>query len=607
MEYDNPAPDEPMTPDDLRKIGQKWLDRIKAAKKREKDWFQEAERAADAFVVKRDGSGRNYDFNILHSNIATIGPAIYNSMPIPDVRERFRVGNENPDTTAARQVAQVIERGILVQCDDGALDVELEDVTTDALLSGRGIVRLRFDADEGVDAMGVPTMVNERITFEAVSWRDYCEGPASRWSGVPWVAFRHCLPWEIVCEIQDPKLKELLAVGGDYETQPEADADTYIWEIWDKSKRSVLMLVDGTGEVLSMTDDPLGLSGFFPCTRPVQPITVAGSRVPVSPWSVYQKLADELETITKRIARILDGIKVRGLMAGNADNIQALAQAEENTLTAAPDMDGLVATQGLQNAVMWWPVETAIVVLRELYTAREATKQMIYEVTGISDIVRGQSDSSETLGAQEIKTQWGSLRIKKMQRDMERCAREVFLMTAELLVSKFSPDTLQRMSGIQLTPDAMTLIGKPLDDYRIDVETDSTVRADLTRRKGEMGQFLQGTAQFFSAMQPVVEQFPPMAEPASELFAAFGRQFNLGKQAEDALEKLVEMAREGAKAAEQSAGEPSFDEQITERETAVKEGELQLKERIAEVDALIKMNAQERDPDEERPEKRAES
>ena len=110
---DEDSPDEPLTADGLRKIGQKWLDRIRDADKREKEWFDQAEKATDAFTAKE--GGKVYDFNILHSNIATIGPAVYNSMPIPDVRERFRTGSSNPETAAARAVAQVIERAILVQ------------------------------------------------------------------------------------------------------------------------------------------------------------------------------------------------------------------------------------------------------------------------------------------------------------------------------------------------------------------------------------------------------------------------------------------------------------------------------------------------------------
>jgi hypothetical protein len=45
---------------------------------------------------------------------------------------------------------------------------------------------------------------------------------------------------------------------------------------------------------------------------------------------------------------------------------------------------------------------------------------MIYEVTGISDIVRGQGNAQETATAQEIKSQWGSLRIRKLQKQIER-------------------------------------------------------------------------------------------------------------------------------------------------------------------------------------------
>ena len=58
--------------------------------------------------------------------------------------------------------------------------------------------------------------------------------------------------------------------------------------------------------------------------------------------------------------------------------------------------------------------ETAAAVLNFLYQQREQSKQAIYEITGISDIVRGASHSSETATAQQIKTEWGSLRIKKI-------------------------------------------------------------------------------------------------------------------------------------------------------------------------------------------------
>lgn len=549
MPDDTAAPaDTGMSADELRKLGAKWMERIRSAEKREKVWFESAETAEKAYLADTDSkaSGKIYDFNILHSNIETMVPAVFNSAPVPDIRERFRTGPATPEAGTAMGLAQVIERAILVQVDDGALETEMEDLTTDALLAGRGPIRVRFDADEGMDAMGQPMVTNERLTYEAVSWRDYREGPAKRWRDVPWVAYQHCLPWEEVQRIQDPELKEKLAVGGTdaTDTEPDQDTDTHVWEIWCKATRKVYLIVRDSAEILSIMDDPMGLAWFFPSPKPVQPITVTGRRTPVSPFTIYKALAEELEMVTKRIKAVTSGLRVRGFIVGSAQDIEALSLEDDNVLIPVANMESFAATGGLDNAIAWWPVDKAIQVLRELYISRDQCKAMIYEVTGISDIVRGQGNAQETATAQEIKSQWGSLRIRKLQRQIERCARDIFVISAEIINSKFSPETLQRMTGIPMTPEIAAMLGQPLDSYRIDVESDSTVRADLSRRKGEMGEFLQGTAAFFSTMLPVVQASPEMAGPVAEIYASFSRQFSLGKQAEDALEAMAEMAKQ---------------------------------------------------------------
>jgi hypothetical protein len=219
-EYDQPEMLDPaMSKDDLARLGKKWLDRIRDSEKREKEWSDAAKAAEKAYMSgqQKTGEGKEYDFNILHANVETIAPSVFNSAPVPDIRERFRMGTETPETAAAMQVAEIIERAITVQADDGALETELEDLTQDALLAGRGVIRIRFDADQQeipqppaevfdettgqlmlVAQAPQVVMTGEKITFEAVSWRDYRQGPAKRWADVPWVAFRHFLPEEEV-------------------------------------------------------------------------------------------------------------------------------------------------------------------------------------------------------------------------------------------------------------------------------------------------------------------------------------------------------------------------------------------------------------------------
>ena len=602
-----------MTKDDLDRLGAKWVDRIKTAEKREEHWQKAAERAEAAFLVDVEGENAKHipDFNILHSNVETIVPAIYNSTPIPDIRPRH-----NRDDKTAKEASDIIEAVIITTIDDSRLDAEMEGVAQDSNMAGRGVIRVRFDADvEEIPAQTqiVPMMdeagqlieqeievsparsitTNETIYYENVSWTDYREGPAKRWRDVPWVAYRH----SISQDDKDRLESDDIAAAYAGETEPDADAKELefdVWEIWCKESRKVYFVIEDSARVLSIMDDPLKLTGFFPQPAPVQPITGTGRRTPVCPYAVYQKLAEELDTITVRIDGLVNGLKVRGIVATGAEVIEELASAGDNTLVTAGDLEGLMAMGGIEKAIAWWPIDKAVAVLRELYLAREQVKATIYEVTGISDIVRGASNSGETATAQQIKTQWGSMRIKKLQRLIERCVRDVFVISAEIVAQQFSVETLQKMSGIQASPEALQLLQKPLDHYRIDVESDSTVRADLTRSRGEMSEFLQGTASFFQTMQPVVQASPKVAGPVAALYSAFARQFALGREAEAALDQMVQLAQEASEAPDPAQAmmeaQRKIDEQIRQFEQNAKTQELQIKNMDMQIKGMDTMN-----------------
>jgi len=528
-----------------REVGNKWMDRIRAALTRDEDWSKVAAEAEAAYAVQSKGkfSGSVPDFNILHSNVETIVPAIYNSTPTPDIRERWPVKDKSPDQLQEalgdpaqmgqapapnapgappeqderdrpeNQVAQILERAIIVQIDDNALDEEIEASAQDAFLAGRGVVRIRLDADEKSqdlledETQEQVTVENERVLFEVVPWRDYVEGSARRFDALPWVAFRHWLDHDVV--------KDQYKDAIDSQTSPDQKAseldgddtgDIEVWEVWDKSDKSVSFIRASDGVVLEKVDDPMGLPDFFPHAKPVVPIKITSKRTPVCPYEVYRTQAKELDKVTKRINAILGGMKVKGGIAGAASDIAALADAGDNELVPIENVEGLVQTGGLEKAIIWWPIDKAVAVLQQLYVARDSIKQTIYEITGISDIVRGASNANETLGAQKMKTQWGSIRIKKMQNMVERQVRDLFVLTAQCISANFTIATLSKITGIDISPEAAQLLDAGLKQYRIDVESDSTIRADLSRQKGEMAEFLQGTG--FNLTNPFFGYFP---------------------------------------------------------------------------------------------------
>jgi hypothetical protein len=576
--------------------GTKWIDRIRAAGEREVEFTKQATRAEAIYMNSDKGADKKY-FNILHSNVETIVPAIYSATPKPDIRRRFNdsTGLTDPQDPMAQQglmmdkvyrdAASMIERAIIVQTDDGALDMEMEALAGASFTAGRGIIRVRLleedaasgEIDDDVTEDALSTAVNEeaesstevedeeadpealaekqntvqRIGFEAVSWRDFRQGPAKRWQDVPWVAFKHLIPEETIKEwSKDEGVKAQLRALPPATSDGEEDtsSDTAVWEVWCKSSKTVKFIRESDGVIFKTVKDPLGLTAFFPCARPIQPIERIGDLCPVCPYSIYEELAEELDLVTRRIRKIIAGIKVRGGAAAGdmIKGIKDIAGLGDNEIAEITGVEAFAQQGGLEKGITWWPIEKSIQALEALSVHRESIKATIYEVTGISDIVRGASNAQETARAQEIKSQWGSLRIQKMQRLMERCVREVFVMAAELIAEKFTPQTLTAITGIEYSAEIDAVFkSRVARVYRIDVETDSTIKSDMSKSKQEMAEFLNGTATYFQAMAPMAQQ--GMMDPAlmSEIYTSFARTFRLGKQAEDALEQAAAKAKQG--------------------------------------------------------------
>lgn len=621
---------------ELRAKGRKRIEAIEASRKSEDRFFTTAQRAEEIYANE---PGNNigpvsdlnwydsYDFNILFSNVETIVPAIINSPPAPDIRRRY-----NDTDPVAKDVAEILERAIRCQIDDSRLQVEMERMAQDGFLGGRGLIRLRYKSEEtekedeeiddearevgdgasdsGSGGSDYPdttagrdqgrggesyeggdseaSVTGERICFEAVSWRDFRRGPARRWEDVPWIAFRHCIPKDDLESFADGELYASQDLAEDRMGEDKG-LDIIVWEWWDKRTKEVWFIEENTGKVLKRVDDPLGLERFFPICDPVQPIEINGRLMPVTPFAIYEKLAAEVDIISMRIRLLTKAMKVKALYGGEAIDINNIVEGQDADLVPVTNSEMWAAQGGLDNMLSWWPVERFAVAIRELYAARDQAKNAIYEITGISDIIRGQGQASASATAENIKSQWGNLRIQKMQRMLERAARDLFVMMAEIIPTKFSAKTLQDMTGIQLIPTEQDMMpppppqptGDPQQDqqafgqyqqaieaqqqklahmeavnallteklqryYRIDVESDSTVRADLTRQKQEVAEFLQGAAAYFAAVGPLVMQGALPADLAMEVFAANSRMFNLGKSVEDAIDKATQMAKEKA-------------------------------------------------------------
>jgi len=379
-----------------------------------------------------------------------------------------------------------------------------------------------------------------------------------------------------------------------------------VWEIWCKETKKVYFIAPSfKDKPLKEADDPLGLSGFFPVPRPIYTLTTTDSLIPVSEYYLYKTLATELNNVTKRIIDILKGLRLRGIYDSRMSEIERLMDSGDNKMIPLDGASQYLDAGGLDRAIWMMPIDKYVGVVNQLYAYRQNLITSIYEITGISDVLRGSSVASETATAQSIKANYGSMRLQRRQREVQRYARDVIRLMAEVIAEQFSVDTLQKMTGLnfpteeekammqsqmqmqmqqfqmqaqqmqmqgqqpapppQPDPQMLERLEQPtweqiqqvarddlMREFKVDIETDSTVAANDAEQQQNITELLTGITSFLNGIGPAVESGAVPMETAKSLLMAAVRRFKLGTEVETAVDKIGDQPIQNP---EQQAGE----------------------------------------------------
>jgi hypothetical protein len=459
-----------------------------------------------------------------------------------------------PDQKDIDTAASVMQKALEIVVDDDTSHEAIKAAVKDLLLPGRGTCRVRWHPQmksqpiaealpppasplagpipgagpgAGIGDNGGPPMeevkVWETVSDEYVYWEDILYDPVRQFTDGSWVAFRHLFDEKsLLAEFEDSqelqalkaagKISEVLkwteesaakdVVGGGGALKTAGKLGNVIkkamaWEIWDRTSQKVIWFIrEVEGIVLRVDPDSLGLSGFFPVPKPLLAVTTTDSMLPRPYYDLYAKLAGDLDETSRRISALTEKIKVRGgYNAANRD-IAALLTAADGKMLPVAGVD--LINGGLQNHIWLVPIVEWVNCLKELYLAREQIKQAIYEVMGISDIMRGSSSPYETATAQRIKGTMGTNRLDAQKNVCANFARELLRMKAEIIAKNFDAQTLTRMTGEEVTPAIEAILR---DDFSrvcsIDIETDSTVSVDEQIEQ-------EGNAKIMMAMQGIM-------------------------------------------------------------------------------------------------------
>lgn len=572
----------------------RWLADIETARKREKSYRDEGKRIMSIYEGEKS---EEVPFNILYSNTAILSPALYGNLPRPLVQRRFK-----SDDALGKAASEASTRMLSFLLDTNSDKYEDFDSTTketvlDACLPGRGSMELCYEADivkVPVEGRAEPS---EQINYECVYtehsiWNRWVPGFAKKWQDVPWLSFELYFDKDEARkefgEVAD--LLKYVSEGEEDEgkkdsTEKQSDRKVArVFKVWDKKGRRLLFIASGQDDYLKEEEDPYELTGFFPVPRPLRLLPKSGNLLPSALYLLYENQAKELNKLTIRINKLIEMLKVRGVYDASITGIEQALKSEDGDLTASNEPTTMSREGGLEKHIWLMPIDKIAAVVQQLYLSREQCKRVIYEITGLSDIMRGATQASETLGAQELKSQYGSLRLKDMQKEVQRYARDAMRIMLEIAVRKFQPETWIKVTGLKFltdqqaaavaqavqqaqmqavvaqqsgqpapppdpaiaqamqTPKWSDVLGLLKDtlarEYRVDVETNSTIDPDASEQKKNLAEMMNAIAQFLNGVGPMIKEGAMSIDVAKAILLGITRQYEMGSEVEDLIRNM---------------------------------------------------------------------
>lgn len=615
-------------PYDGQRAGPYWHAQLESAAKAFEKWIERAKKVVKRYRDERDAiETARKKFNILWSNTQVVIPALYGRKAKPDVSRRY-LDNDKVSRVASTMLERVIEYEI-ENFDD--FDAAMKGMVEDRVLPGRGTAWLRYeptivtmqqepqaspsitdDQEAAPNAEPAQRITAAHTPVDYVFWQDFIHSPARTWEEVWWVARWVYMTREeglerfgevfksVPCD--STEAHETWTQGSSRAVRAELEKKAKIAEIWNKRTGRVCWVAKGYPEALDERDDFLKLEGFYPCPKPLFATTTTGSLVPVPDYTEYQDQADEMDNLTQRIAMLTKACKAVGTFNAEYKELQRLLnEGMDNKMFPITDWSAFAEKGGMAGAMQLLDVTPIIRVLQQLYEAREQSKQTVYEVTGLSDILRGATQASETATAQQLKANFGSLRMKSSQQDVARMASDLFRMKGELIGRFYPPELIVKMSGIEKTDDgkdpqllaaALQLLkSEALREFSIQVESDTLAQIDEAQEKQQAMEFTTAVGTYFKEAVPLVSAAPFMAPLVAELLMFNIRRFRAGRPVEAAFEGAMQQMLQHVQ--EQQQQPPQPDPQVQKAQAdAQKEAAIAAREQQQNAKAAFDKNAE---------------
>lgn len=573
--------------DQLLKPSKDWLTELGVSEKNQEKFLDKGRQIVLRYLDRREAAeDKENKVNLFTTNTNILMSTLYARIPKPLVTREY----EDQDDDVARVASTIVERCLKVRQGDD-FDVAVRYVVQDRLVPGLGTIWLRYEptfetvmTEEVVDpvtgmviepAEQVEIKTSEKICTDYVFWEDINWGPARVWEEIPWISRRVKMTKEDAAKrfgeakagLLKYDKKETIAGNTEGEAPKSDQKVAYIYEIWCKRKKAVYWVSKGCEYILDEKADPLQLKGFFPCPRFLTAMMSTSNFMPRADYLMAQDQYRELDSINDRITRLEQAVRVVGIYDGTNTEIERIfTEGADNKIYPSRSFGQFADKGGFKGAMDWLPLDTIVAALDKLRQIRQDLIGQIYEITGISDIMRGQTKASETLGAQQLKAQYGSVKLQHLQMEVATFVQDALQIKSEIVETFFDPENIKKMANVaalppedqQLVDQAIELIKSGTMEYRIEVHADSMAVPEFNAERDGRMNFLRAIAEMMTAAAPIIQQDPSAGVAMLRVVQWGAASFRTGREVEGILDQAIKNMEKALKAPKQEKPDPEM-------------------------------------------------
>ena len=595
-----------------------WGAEIKSANKYLKEFKKDAKQIEERYLDKR-GPYQQSEFrvNLFWSTMQVVLSSLYAQPPKADAKRLY----DDPNDEASRVGGEILGRLLNndIQKDGSSSNAAIRTAVQDWSIVGMGQVWARYDVKTSIETFGevqdpvtgevlipaeeVEKIEDEDALIEWIHWDDFLYSPARIWEEVRWVARRVYMTREQLIARFGEEIGKRVPMTAKPATKTTAEDGTTqplpkdpwnraeVYEIWDKRTKMVYWYNQGCDYLLDQREDPLELTDFFPCPAPMMANLTSSALLPRADYIMAQGQFEQMDELNTRATWLTRAMKVVGVYDKTAEGVQRmLSQAIENQLIPVDNWAMFAEAGGVKGKIDWLPLDLVSATIERLKVFQDGVKAQIYEVLGISDIMRGSTKASETASAQQIKAQFGSTRMQLKQYAVAKFVQQALGIKSEIICRWFQPETIVKRSNIMLSPDAQFAqpaieLLKNVEEsrYRIQIEADSMSLIDRKAQIDSYTGMLTAVGQAMQQATPLIEKVPEAAPAMFGIIKSFIAKFQASEELEGMFDQAINALQQ--KAATPAQPDPVKQAEVEEKQAGALERKASAVQKLADAES----------------------